>query len=55
MEFWYGYPIIETIAYEAGIPPIPISTPLEELIATGYIASEALELCSACISFPRVQ
>ena len=54
MEFWYGYPIMETIAYEAGIPPIPISTPLEELIATGYVASEAAELCSACISFPRV-
>ena len=55
MEFWYGYPIMETIAYEAGIPPILISMPLEELIATGYIASEAAELCSACISFPRVQ
>ena len=55
MEFWYGYPIMETIAYEAGIPPIPISTPLEELIATGYVASEAAELCSATISFPRVQ
>ena len=55
MEFWYGYPIMETIAYEAGMPPIPISTSLEELIATGYVASEAAELCSACISFPRVQ
>ena len=46
---------METIAYEAGIPPIPISTPLEELIATGCVASEAAELCSANISFPRVQ
>ena len=55
MAFWYGYPIMETIAYEAGIPPIPNSTPLEELIATGYVASEAAELCSASISFPRVQ
>ena len=55
MEFWYGYPIMETIAYEAGIPPIPIATPLDELIATGYVASEAAELCSATISFPRVQ
>ena len=55
MAFWYGYPIMETIAYEAGIPPIPRSTPLEELIATGYVACEAAELCSASISFPRVQ
>ena len=55
MEFWYGFPIMETIAYEAGIPPIPIATPLDELIATGYVASEAAELCSARISFPRVQ
>jgi hypothetical protein len=55
MEFWYGYPIMETIAYEAGIPPIPIATPLDELIATGYVTSEAAELCSAYISFPRVQ
>ena len=54
MEFWYGYPIMETIAYEAGIPPIPIFTSLEELIATGYVTSEAAELCSASISFPRV-
>ena len=44
MEFWYGYPIMETIAYEAGIPPIPIAIPLDELIATGYVASEAAEL-----------
>jgi hypothetical protein len=55
MEFWYGFPIMETIAYEAGMPPIPLSTPLEELIATGYVASKAAELCSAIISFPRVQ
>ena len=46
---------METIAYEAGIPPIPIATPLDELIATGYVASEAAELCSGIISFPRVQ
>jgi hypothetical protein len=55
IEFWYGYPVIETIAYEADIPPIPISTPLDELIALGYIASEAEELCSGRMSFPRVQ
>ena len=55
MEFWYRYPIMETIAYEAGIPPIPIAIPLDELIATGYVASEAAELCSGIMSFPRVQ
>ena len=51
MEFWYGFSIMETIAYQAGIPPISLSTPLEELIATGYIASEAAKLCSAIIFF----
>jgi hypothetical protein len=55
MEFWYGYPTMETIAYEAGIPPLSTDTQIEELIATGYVASEAAELCSAKISFPRVQ
>ena len=54
MEFWYGYPTMETIAYEAGIPPISVTTPLEELIASGYIASEAAELRSATMSFSRV-
>lgn len=55
MEFWYGYPIMETIAYEAGMPPISITTPIEELIASGYVASEAAELHLANMSFPGVQ
>ena len=55
MEFWYGFPIMETIAYEAGIPPFSTTTPTEELIASGYVASEAVELRSAIMSFPRVQ
>jgi hypothetical protein len=55
MEFWYGYPTMETIAYEAGIPPISTNTEMEELITTGYVASEAAELCSAKMSFPHVQ
>lgn len=55
MEFWYGYPTMETIAYEAGIPLITTTTPIEELIALGYVASEAAELRSASMSFPRVQ
>ena len=55
MEFWYGYPIMEIIGYEAGIPPISITTPIDELIASGYIASKAAELCSTSMSFPRVQ
>jgi hypothetical protein len=55
MEFWYGYPVMETIAYEAGIPRIPVNTPIDELIASGYVASEASELGSAMMSFPIVQ
>jgi hypothetical protein len=55
MEFWYGYPTMETIAYEAGIPPISTDTQMEELITTGYVASEAAELSSAKVSFPHVQ
>lgn len=55
MEFWYGYPIMETFAYEAGIPPLHITTPVEELIAMGYVANEARELRTARISFPRVR
>jgi hypothetical protein len=46
---------METIAYEAGIPSIPISTPLDELITSGYVASKAEELCSERMSFLRVQ
>jgi hypothetical protein len=55
IEFWYGYPVMETIAYEADIPRIPVNTPIDELIASGYVASEASELGSARMSFPRVQ
>ena len=55
MEFWYGYPVMETIAYEAGIPPFSITIPIDELIASGYVSSEAAELRSASMSFPRVQ
>jgi hypothetical protein len=55
MEFWYGYPIMETIAYEAGIPLLSTDTQIQKLIATRYVASEAAELCSAKMSFSRVQ
>ena len=47
MEFWYGYPVMEIIAYEAGITPFSVTTPIDELIASGYVASEAAELRSA--------
>ena len=55
MEFWYGYPIMETIAYEADIPPFSTTTTSEELIASKYVASEAVEFRSASMSFSRVQ
>ena len=55
LEFWYEYPTMEIIAYEAGILPIAIVKPIEELVALGYVASEAAELHSATMSFPCVQ
>ena len=51
IEFWYGYSVMETIAYETGIPPISATTLIEELIASDYVASEAEELCSARMLF----
>ena len=44
---------METIAYKVGIPPI--LTSIDEIIASGYNASEASKLGSAKMSFPRVQ
>ena len=40
---------------KAGIPPFSVTTPIDELIASGYVASEAAELRSASMSFPRIQ
>jgi hypothetical protein len=32
MELWYGFLVMENLAYEAGMPPLAISKSIEELI-----------------------
>lgn len=41
LEIRYGYPTMETIAYEAGTLPIYIAKPIEELIALGYVGKRS--------------
>jgi len=41
-EFWYGFTNLETLAYEAGMPPIIIKATLLELTAQGYNPQEAM-------------
>lgn len=54
LELWFGFPAMETLAYEASIPPIINSKTVKELTSLGYIASEAKELLTARMSFLRV-
>jgi hypothetical protein len=35
-KFWYGFPAMEAIAYEGGVPPIIVNTPLAELVTSGF-------------------
>ena len=53
-EFWYGFPAMEAIAYEGGVPPIIVNTPLAELVTSGFIEQEAIDLKTGRMSFPRV-
>ena len=54
MEFWYGFPVMEALACEANLPPIITRASVQELVALGYVASEAEERRTARMSFPRV-
>lgn len=45
---------METLAYETDVPPLIITTSIEELITSGYVASEARDLQLARMSFPCV-
>ena len=41
MDFWYGFPVMENLAYEANMPPLLTRATVQELVALGYTASEA--------------
>lgn len=45
---------MESLAYDASLPPITTRTPIAELIKLGYNANEAEEIHTAKMSFPRV-
>jgi len=46
---------METLAYEAGMPPISTRAFVPKLVAQGYNAKEATKLTKARVSFPHVQ
>jgi hypothetical protein len=54
LDFWYGFPVMEDLAYEANLPPLHTRASVQELVTLGYIASEAEERRTAKMSFPRV-
>lgn len=54
-EFWYGFPTLEILAYEAGMPPLITKALIHALVAQGYNAKKADELTKAWISIPRVR
>jgi len=54
-EFWYGFSTLETLAYEADMPPLSTKAYVLELVTQRYNAKKAVELTKAQISFPRVQ
>ena len=54
LEFWDRFPIMESHAYDASLPPLTARASVAELISLGHNASEAEELHTAKTSFPRV-
>ena len=54
LDFWYGFPVMENLAYEANLPPLLTRASVQELVTLGYVASEAEERRTAKMSFPRV-
>lgn len=55
IELWYGFPVMESLAYDAGLPPLVTTRTLDELTQLGYRPSEAQELLSARMAFPRIE
>jgi hypothetical protein len=54
LEFWYGFPVMENLAYEANLPPLITRASVQKLVTQGYTTSEAEERRTAKMSFPRV-
>ena len=40
LEFWYGFPVMESLAYDASLPPITTRTPIAELIKLGTMPTK---------------
>lgn len=53
-DIWLGFPTMELLAYEAGMPPILPTNSIPDLIAAGFLKHKVVELLSARHSFPRV-
>jgi hypothetical protein len=54
-DLWFGFQAMELIASDNNIPHREINTPIRELLRLGFRESEAAEIHTAKISFPRVQ
>jgi hypothetical protein len=52
---WFGFQAMELIASNNNIPHRKINTPICELLRLGFRESEAAEIHTTKISFPRVQ
>jgi hypothetical protein len=53
-KLWFGFSYMEQFAIEAEILECMDDGPVEDLVAKGYIRTEAEELEQAIVSFPRV-
>jgi hypothetical protein len=53
-RYWLGYSYMEQIAKEIGIPECIEDGSIEDLVAKGYMQTEAKELGCSIVSYPRV-
>jgi hypothetical protein len=54
-DLWFGFQAMELTASNNNIPHREINTPIWELLRLGFRESEAVEIHTTKISFPRVQ
>jgi hypothetical protein len=53
-RYWLGFNYMEQLAKEAGIPECTNDGSIEDLVAKGYMRTEAMELERTIVSYPRV-
>ena len=54
-KLWFGFSAMEALATDVGEEPLTLTKSVNEMVRSGYLESEAHELQTTKISFPRIK